>query len=534
MQKSTLAVKLVPRLFEDSHYLLVAKPAGFGVGVSRQPGAAGLEALAKVFDTPVLLPVHPLDEHVSGVLPLAKSEEAAARLREALASSPSVTEYLAVVEARPGASCTQRPRRGKTSSAALSVKVLRHRQGRSLIAFNHRAARTADVRAVLRAAKLPLLGEGKRRGNEPPQRPTGRIFLHRARLRFRHPYTGQIVTANAPAPAAFKAAFSAADLVEDTLQVALSARIPCLLDPDVDAFRLLCDKFNGVPGLVADKFGPAIILQTHEGRFVGGDDRVRRIAKWYVRTLGATAIYLKRSVKGRDRVMDDDSELGVATPLLGEPLPAEITIREGGLLFLIRPYQGYAAGLFLDQRDNRRRVREMAAGKQVLNLFAYTCGFSVAAAAGGATWTVSVDISAKALEWGRRNLAANGIDPQNHGFIRSEVFDYLKRARRQTLAFDLIVLDAPTFARSKRPARTFSVAEDLRRLIAEATAVLAPRGTMLVSVNNRTCSARWLREQIAAAADDAGRPFQITATPALPLDFAVDPDHAKSAFVRFA
>ena len=98
-------------------------------------------------------------------------------------------------------------------------------------------------------------------------------------------------------------------------------------------------------------------------------------------------------------------------------------------------------GLFLDQRDNRRRIRAQARGKDVLNLFAYTCGFSVAAAAGGAASTVSVDLSPKALEWGRANFALSHLDPSDHQFIKSDAFDYLRRAARQGKRFDIIILD---------------------------------------------------------------------------------------------
>ena len=169
----------------------------------------------------------------------------------------------------------------------------------------------------------------------------------------------------------------------------------------------------------------------------------------------------------------------------------------------------------------------------MLNAFCYTCGFSAAAAAGGAAQVVSVDLSQKSLEWGKRNFTANGLDPDKHLFICSEIFDYFKRARRQKRSFGLVILDVPTFARSRRPPRTFSVAADLRPLIVEALTLLTPGGFVLCSTNSRTQSAAWLGEQIAAAAAEAGRPFQITARPSLPLDFAADRDYAKTVIVRF-
>ncbi len=539
MDPATMAATLVRRLAEDEHYLFVDKPAGLAVTGLDRDARGALEALERLFGVAPLWPVCPPEQHVSGVLPLAKSEDAAARLGEALRSSSAGATYQAVVEAGAAPGRIRKPTKSAAATPRLDIQVLRSRRGRSLIAFRHPFTSGADVRASLRSARLSLLGEPRRqREQKPPSRPhrqarpAGRLFLHRGELRFRHPITGRVSTVKASAPAAFAAAVSASDLLEDALQVALHSRVPCLLDADTDAYRLFAGKPEGVPGLVADRLGPVVVLQTYQGQFQGGLDRVRRVAKWYVRTLGASAVYHKRFEKGRDQAAADDPGLHVATPLAGKPAAYEFPIRENGLRFIVRPYDGWSVGLFLDQRGNRERVRQAAAGKRVLNAFAYTCGFSVAAAAGGAVQTVSVDLSARALEWGRANFAANGIDPGDHLFFRSEVFAYLARAGRQGQSFDVIVLDAPTFARSKRPPKVFSIERDLRPLLTEAANVLAPGGTLLVSTNSRACSARWLREQVAAAASDARRPVQMTGASKLPIDFIADPGYAKSLLVQ--
>ena len=359
------------------------------------------------------------------------------------------------------------------------------------------------------------------------------MFLHRTRVLLPHPETGKTLTVESPQPRAFHTALTEADPVEDLLHIAVISRTACLLDRETDSWRLFTGRPEGIPGLVAEKLGPAIILQTQQGKFSGDLDRVRRIGKWYARTFGATAVYHKRLVKDRSHVEAAGEELRDPKPLIGKPAPEELAICENGLRFLVRPYDGHSTGLFLDHRDNRRRVRELASGRRMLNAFAYTCGFSVAAAVGGASQTVSVDLSPKSLEWGKRNFAVNGLGTEGHLFICSEIFDYFKRARRQKRTFDLVILDVPTFARSKRPARTFRVAADLQRLIVEALTVLAPGGYVLCSTNSRTQSATWLGEQIATAATQAGRPFQVTANPPLPIDFAADRDYAKTIIARF-
>ena len=177
-------------------------------------------------------------------------------------------------------------------------------------------------------------------------------------------------------------------------------------------------------------------------------------------------------------------------------------------------------------------MRALSPGGHVLNLFAYTCGFSVAAAAGGASAVTSVDLGKARLEAGKVNFALNGLALENHTFICDEAFAYLARAKRQGRVFDLIIIDPPTFARAKRPKRSFALEKDLRALLAEALAVLNPGGTMLVCTNSRKASKRWLLDQVAAAA--GSRRFTVTGAPPLPDDFAVDPHHARSVLVRFS
>ncbi|MHC4065402.1 MAG: class I SAM-dependent methyltransferase [Planctomycetota bacterium] len=534
MNPQQIAIRLVAALFEDEHYLIVNKPAGLRATPATPGDTGGLELIGSLYGGTELQRVRPLDQHVSGVLVLARSPEAAANLTDSRQAPSMPTEYIAVVrgrvkQKRPGGRAG-----GKVRAAPWDVKPIRRGKDLTLIRFRHDAPRTAEIRADLQTTLgLVTLGDVPRSRQGSRHRPGGRLFLHRTQIQFRHPYTNKTITVKAPMPPVFNAALTAADLIEDTLEIALASRLGCLLIRQTDALRLTGAHGEGTPGLVAERLGTVIILQTHQGRFVGDVDRVRRIAKWYARTFKAQAVYHKRFVKSRSRSKGEAPELRDPHPLVGRPCAEEIVVGEHGMRFVVRPYDGYSTGLFLDQRDNRRRVRELAAGRRVLNTFAYTCAFSVAAAAGRAAATVSVDLSRKALDWGKRNFQANGLDLQNHTFICSEVFEYLKRAQRQKRIFDLIILDPPSFARSRRPARVFSLVADLRPLLAEALAVLAPGGIILLSTNARTRSLPWLRGQIAAAAAEDGRRFQIAATPPLPDDFAADKDYAKTIIARF-
>jgi len=144
-------------------------------------------------------------------------------------------------------------------------------------------------------------------------------------------------------------------------------------------------------------------------------------------------------------------------------------------------------------------VRELAPGKRVLNLFAYTCGFTIAAAAGGASRTTSVDASRGALDWGAANLEQNGLAGEHHALVDEDVFTWLKLANKRGERYDLIVLDPPSYATTKTS--RFSAAQDFPDLASRALQVLAPGGRMLACTNHRGISFRKFRKQM----HEAGR-----------------------------
>ncbi|HUE41794.1 MAG TPA: class I SAM-dependent methyltransferase [Chthoniobacterales bacterium] len=165
----------------------------------------------------------------------------------------------------------------------------------------------------------------------------------------------------------------------------------------------------------------------------------------------------------------------------GENLQTFVT--ENYLKFEIDFGVGYSVGLFVDQRENRRLVR-YAKPKRVLNCFAYTCSFSVAAASVGAQ-TVNIDLSKKSLERGRQNFALNELSMDGHQFIADDVRPVLRRLSRRNQRFDMVILDPPTFSRTKGGA-AFHVEKDLEELIAAALEVADRRARILLSTNCET------------------------------------------------
>jgi 23S rRNA (cytosine1962-C5)-methyltransferase len=198
-----------------------------------------------------------------------------------------------------------------------------------------------------------------------------------------------------------------------------------------------------------------------------------------------------------------------------ERLAAEtpsFTVDERGLRFEVNLGRYLDTGLFLDHRETRQRVRESAADKLFLNLFAYTGSFSVYAAAGGARRSVTVDLSKTYQAWSRRNLVRNGFDDfTRHSLVQADTTAFLERMRKAGARFDLVVLDPPSFSNSKRMQATFDVQRDHVDLLRRSLALLAPGGELLFSNNRRGFQ---LDQQVAEMAD-----VEEITSQTVPLDF---------------
>lgn len=185
--------------------------------------------------------------------------------------------------------------------------------------------------------------------------------------------------------------------------------------------------------------------------------------------------------------------------------PGEITVQENGLSYLVEPAGGYSSGLFLDQRLNRQWVTGLGA-KRMLNLFAYTCSFTVCAASAGAE-TCSVDASKRVLGTGRRNLELNGIDPADgHRFLADDAMKVVPRLLKRGETFDLIVLDPPTFGRAD--GRVFRIEKDLPPLVRDCFEILDPGGWMLVSCNYAEWDAKALHRECQLALGDVAARYE--------------------------
>ncbi len=251
------------------------------------------------------------------------------------------------------------------------------------------------------------------------------------------------------------------------------------------AHRILSDEHQWI-----ERYGATAMLSVKDR--AEADALLPELDEWSHRAgIGFDRIFLRVLVR-QPRESDQ--------PILlrGDPaLPAKETVRESGLLYEVDFASGYSVGLFCDQRANRLHLRRLAP-RRVLNTFAYTCAFSVAAAVEGAE-TLSVDLSKSSLNRGRRNFDLNGLDPAGHRFIADDVLAVLPRLAARGEKYDAIILDPPTFGRSS-PKRSFRAERDYEDLIAAALECAAPGASILLSTNCASLHAGKLRSMAARVA----------------------------------
>jgi 23S rRNA (cytosine1962-C5)-methyltransferase len=251
-----------------------------------------------------------------------------------------------------------------------------------------------------------------------------------------------------------------------------------LFDSRTTGYRCINGESDGWPGLVLDRYGDTCVLKLYTAAWL---PRLEELAPLLARG-NRLVLRLSRNMQATaaERGHAHDGQV-----LLGQPLAGPVEFLESGLRFEADVVRGQKTGFFLDQRENRREVRALADGRDVLNLFSFTGGFSLYAADGGAASVCSMDISEPALAGARRNFALNADRPAvarcGHEIVQTDVFDWLRQ--KSPRRFDLIVLDPPSLA--KRESERREAIGAYARLIAGALARLNKNGVLAAA----SCSA---------------------------------------------
>lgn len=297
---------------------------------------------------------------------------------------------------------------------------------------------------------------------------------------------------------------------EGKLETAVAQRQP-LLQTNTTGFRLIHGENDGLPGLIIDRYGDTCVLKLYTTAWV---QHLPVLLQSLKQTTQPKRVVLRLS---RFVQNQGDALFGLADGqlLLGKRLPLKhlkngVHFLENGLIFEADVVQGQKTGFFLDQRDNRARVEKLAAGKRVLNVFAYTGGFSLYAARGGATEVVSLDISQPALANAMRNFKLNqahdAVAAAEHELLVGDAFLAMKQLAASRRRFEMVIIDPPAFAKRKEEVERAMSAYG--RLVRLGLKLLTPGGTLVMA----SCSSRVSADQFFAlvhkTALGVGRPLQ--------------------------
>ena len=524
-------------LFEDEHLLVINKPAGMNTHAPSPYAGGGIYDWLRNREPrwATLAIIHRLDKETSGVMVFAKATLANRSLTRQFTDRTVAKSYLLATDrrlkqnaftarsalVRIGSKYASRPIHAGGESAETEFEFLHEEHGRSFVEARPLTGRTHQIRVHAADHGFPILGDELYGGT-----PAERLWLHAQKLSLRHPATSETVTFSAP--------------VDFTADPRMALRNAIIDREKTNAYRLIHGASDKRPGWYVDCLGPFLLSQSEESL----NDEQRAGLQKLVENTGASGAYHKK-LSRRVRATDVDT----ASPqlILGQAAPDRFEIQENGVSYELSFSEGYSVGLFLDQRDNRRRflLNHVASDfplfspgstdREVLNTFAYTCGFSVCAALAGARVT-SLDLSKKYLEWGKRNFVLNGLDPADHDFIFGDAFDWMKRMSKKQRRFDAIIVDPPTFSQSKASG-IFRVEKDYPKLIEAALPLLKSGGVLLASTN----AAKWPPEDFVngiekTIAKAKRRIAQMYYAPQ-PPDFLVtrdEPAYLKTLWLRIA
>jgi len=321
-------------------------------------------------------------------------------------------------------------------------------------------------------------------------------------------------------------------VVAQRIAAALARRQAFIDRRETDAFRWIHGEADGLPGIHVDVYGDAASIRC-DGE--GARAFYRELPAQLRDTAAAAGLPLRTVVERRRARGGSALAEGERTSVvLGDAPGGARVVRENGLLFGVDLLRGQKGGLFLDQRDNRALVRTLAAGRRVLNLFAYTGGFSIYAAAGGARATVTVDAAAPAIAAARDNFERNHLlhATGEARFVSGDAFAFLEQAARARERFDLVISDPPSFAPSRR-----AVAAGLRayrRLHRLCAAVTAPGGTLCAASCSSHVDRKAFLATVQEGAREAGRRFQLHELRGAGPDHPVVPQFPEGDYLKFA
>ncbi len=295
------------------------------------------------------------------------------------------------------------------------------------------------------------------------------------------------------------------------IREAAEKRADFFASEETSAFRVFNGEGDGIGGLTIDFFNGFYLVNWYSEGIYSFREEVYAALKEAVNTRG---VYEKLRFNTNGQYIEQDDYVS------GEKGEFPLIVQENGMNYAVDLNDGAMTGIFLDQRNVRKALRDRySMDKTVLNTFSYTGAFSVAAALGGAAGTTSVDLAKRSLAKTIEQFSVNAIDYESQDIKVMNVFDYFSYAARKGLKFDVVVLDPPSFARTKK--MTFSTAKDYPKLVKDALAITNDGGVIIASTNNASFNMKKFKTFIDMAFKDTNTKYRILEEHQLPEDFTV-------------
>jgi 23S rRNA (cytosine1962-C5)-methyltransferase len=307
------------------------------------------------------------------------------------------------------------------------------------------------------------------------------------------------------------------------LEQALALRADHADLADSSAYRLVNGEGDGLPGLTVDRYGDFLMIQLYADAWKA---HLPLATGALQHLLSPAGIYVK-SRPQQTREMAAGASRPSNRLVAGREAGGKLPVQENGLAFLVDLEEGLHTGLFLDQRRNRRDLMGRARGKRVLNLFAFTGAFSVAAAAAGAEAVTSVDASAPYLDWAKNNFGLNRLNPKRHEFVVGDCLAVLKELRGRKRSFDIILMDPPSFSTTRKSRFTTS------ELVAASLPLLPSGGLLITSSNHQKVDISDYLKELRRGAAQAQCELRVVGLHGQPEDFPYPVGFPEGRYLKY-
>ena len=286
-----------------------------------------------------------------------------------------------------------------------------------------------------------------------------------------------------------------------------------------NAYRLVNSYGDGLPEVTIDVYNKNLLVQY----FKPYDKHIKNEIYHIL-----NEILTPDSITEKLRLKSEDIKTHLVS---GKEIPGNVVVLENGIKFNISFLEGGGTGLFLDQRDNRKKIQAVANNKEILNCFCYTSSFSIYANLGGAISTTNIDLSKKAIEWSKKNFLLNEVDVNAHEFIVGDVWDWLRRFQKKGRTFDVIIIDPPSFSTSKTT--VFTVEKDIPKLIGAGLNILREDGILAFSTNIAKINFSKFLQLLPRVKDFTQKTYKLIDVSSQGLDFPTDGVHVIEPYLKF-